>query len=527
MYNENIIVKDWRKIDLSFGLIYPNVYEIGMSSYSIRLLYYLINSYENFVCERIFLPKNIKYPASKDYSSDQQIRSIENKVHPKDFDVLGFSLQFENDYKNVLWILEKSGIPLTYKERRKSQDKGENIYPLILSGGSAVTSNPMPLSKIFDLFFIGDSEENLEPVLKAISSYKANKINLLNLLERIKTIEGIFIPSLNNKVKRAALKNLDLSPIPDFQLIVKSLKENTAFEENYFVEVNRGCPFQCKFCISSFHNSPFRNRSFEDITKSIENGIKFTKFDTVSLIGSCVSAHPRFSEICNFIINKGKRLTIPSIRIDHITSDIIQILERGNIKTITIAPETGSEKLRYGLGKRISNKMIFSILKQIKKSNIKFIKFYFLIGLPGETEYDINETIKFLNEISQLGFERGILKVSVNPFIPKLNTPYEKCIDFYLKEKFDSFTSKFKRIEHELKDIPAINLKFKNPKFIMKQAVLQTLFSLGDTSVSDILIKYYLNGATFGAFRKTIKEMDFFTDDYLLKVKGCYNPWSI
>jgi radical SAM superfamily enzyme YgiQ (UPF0313 family) len=525
MYKENVIIKDWRHIDLSFGLVYPNIYKIGMSSYAIRLLYFLINSYNNFVCERIFLPNNIKFPAINDYSSEQQLRSIENKVHPSHFDVLGFSLQFENDFRNVLWILEKAGIPLTYKERLESLNNGENRYPFIIGGGPAVTSNPMPLSKIFDFFFIGDSEMILGLVLKLILNYKSKKIKYQDFLNEIKKIKGIFIPLLNNKVKRAVLDNLDDSPIPDFQLLSKTSQENAIFVENFFIEVNRGCPFQCKFCISSFHNFPFRNRSFKNIIKSIERGIKYSDFETISLIGSCVSAHPKFYEICKFILNKGKRLTIPSIRIEHLTPDIIQILERGNIKTITIAPESGSERLRYELGKKISNDKIFSVLKAIKESNIKNVKMYFLIGLPDETEDDINNTIKFLKIVSDIGFERNSLKINVNPFIPKLNTPYEKKIDFYLKENFDSFKLKFKKFEKELKNISSIKLKFQNPKNIMNNAKLQTLLSLGDEGVSDLLINYYLHGATFGALRRAEKDLNFSLDNHLLKIKESYTPW--
>ena len=162
MNRENVIIKDWRDIDLSFGLVYPNTYKIGMSSYSIRLLYFLINSYDNVVCERIFLPDNVTFPASKDYSSENTLRSIENKVHPKEFDILGFSFQFENDFKNILWILEKAGIPLTHAERKNELIKRNVNYPIIIGGGPVITSNPMPLSKIFDFCFIGDVEMKLE-----------------------------------------------------------------------------------------------------------------------------------------------------------------------------------------------------------------------------------------------------------------------------------------------------------------------------------------------------------------------------
>ncbi len=161
MFRESSIIKDWRNIDLSFGLIYPNNYKLGMSSYSIRLLYHIINLTENYVCERIFLPEKIQFPASKDFSPINSLRSIENKILPKDFDILGFSGHYENDYKNILWILEKSEIPLESKKRHGENSLKLDEYPLIIGGGPAITSNPLPLSNIFDLFFIGDAEPNL------------------------------------------------------------------------------------------------------------------------------------------------------------------------------------------------------------------------------------------------------------------------------------------------------------------------------------------------------------------------------
>jgi len=529
MITENIIIKDWRKIDLSFGLIYPNIYRIGMSSYSIRLLYYLINSYDNIACERIFLPENIKlrFPASKDYSSKNILRSIENKVLPIDFDILGFSIHFENDFKNILWILEKADIPLTSQERQTSVVQRKKHLPIIIGGGPVVTSNPMPFSKLFDVLFIGDSEPNLKLFFNIILDLKNNKITHDEFLEKVMKIEGIFIPTLRNKVRRAVLKNLNDSPNPIFQLMSKSSEERHIFEENFFVEVNRGCPYQCKFCISSFHNSPFRNRTLENIINILEGGIKYSKFETISLIGSCVSSHPKFEQICEFIINTGKRLTIPAIRIEHLNRELIQLLEKGNIKTITVAPETGSENLRYALGKKISNEKILSILTQIKDSRIKNLKLYFLMGLPNETDSNIHDIIIFLEKINRLGFEKNSLRINVNPFIPKLNTPYEKEINFYLEKNINGLVEKYKVLERELKKFSSIKLKFKNYKMIIKNARLQTMISLGNQKISDLLLNYYYNGANFGALQKAEKDMKFSMTEYLLKIKECYSPWTM
>jgi len=525
MYEESVIIKDWRNIDLSFGLIYPNNYKLGISSYSIRLLYHLINSNERAVCERIYLPEKIKFPASKDLSSIDRLRSIENKVLPKDFDILGFSVHYENDYRNILWILDKSQIPLDAKKRRDSYFRNEINYPLIIGGGPAVTSNPLPLSKVFDLFFIGDAEPNLNMFFDVFMDYKLKKINFQAFLDRVKNIEGIFIPALDNKTNRAVLKNLDESPTPKFQLLAKNDNNNKIFEENYFIEVNRGCPYQCKFCLSSFHNSPFRNKSYEEIIKNIEEGIKYSNFKKISLIGSCISSHPKFVEICEFIINKGKNFSIPSIRLEHITPKIINIFEKNDVKTITIAPETGTESLRYELGKKISNEKILQVLNQIKESKIRKVKFYFLVGLPNETDEDVLEIINLLKSIKKIGFTRNELKVNVNPFVPKLNTPYGNKCHFYLSNNLSNLKMKLKTLEVALKNITSI--KFKNPKNIVNNARLQALISLGDRNISELLLKYYFNGANMGALRRAEKDLNFSIDSYFQKVQDGYKPWII
>jgi len=526
MAYKNVIIKDLRKIDISFGLIYPNIYKIGMSSYSIRLLYNIINEYESIACERIFLPEKIKFPASQDFSSISNLRSMENKVLPRDFDILGFSMHFENDFRNILWILEKARIPLSAEERVASSGQNKNSYPLIIGGGPVATSNPLPLSQFFDLFFIGDAEPNLDPFFNLFNSYQSKEMDYHNFLEKVKLIEGIFVPSLKNKVRRVVLKNLDDSTIPTFQLRVQPRIEGSIFENNSFIEVNRGCPFQCKFCISSFHNSPFRNRSYDSIKNIIEQWANNSNIQTISLIGSCVSAHPKFYEICELIINQGKRLTIPSMRIEHITPKILQILEKGNIKTITIAPETGSDRLRHDLGKKIRNEQIISILKQIKDSRIKNVKLYFLIGLPGEIDADIEAIISLLKDSSNIGFDKNSIRVNINPFIPKHNTPYGMESYYFLNDNLSKLREKYKKIERELKNQKAIKLNFSNYKNIVKNARLQALFSLGDERVSELLKVYYFYGATHGALRRAEEELNFSINDYFLKIQDRYAPWS-
>lgn len=523
----NTIIKDLRKVDIKFGLIYPNIYSIGMSSYSIRFLYSYLNSYENVACERIFLPQKIRFPASYDYNSIDIIRSIENKILPKDFDILGFSIQFENDFKNILWILDKAGIPLSNQKRYHDEmkKKKETLYPIIIGGGPVATSNPKPLSNIFDLFFIGDSEPNLLSFLKIFLKYKYENQELNNLFSQLKNLEGLYIPSLENKTKREVIDNLDDSPHPIYQIMGREDSDPSSFQDTYFLEINRGCPYKCKFCISSYHNDPFRNRSFENIKKILDK-VEDLEFEKVSLIGSCISGHPRFYDICKYILKKNKALSIPSIRIDHISPKIIDILEKGGIKTITTAPESGSEWLRYELGKKISNEKLFDVLTQIKESRIKSVKMYFIIGLPNEKDEDIDKLIKLVKNLDKLGFDKDSLKISINPLIPKLNTPYEKKIKYYLEDNIKILKERFKKLENELSQLFSINLKIQKNDTLIKNARLQAIFSLGDKVVSDLLINYYQNGANFGALRRAENNSKLSFNDYFLKIKDFYSPWK-
>ena len=522
-----MILKDWKDEGTSFGLIYPNQFSIMQSSYTIRFLYNFINSFDNVFCDRIHLPKKVKFPAIEDIKTMNCVKGLETGFFPHQFDILGFSIQFENDFRNILWILEKANIPLVNTTRMNLKEGKKYKYPLIIAGGPVVTSNPLPFSKIFDIMFVGDAEPNLGIFLSLYDKYKKDKSELIEFLTKCSEIEGLYVPILKNKVKRAILENLDESKIPDNQFIQQVSNKEEIFGSNFFIEVSRGCPYKCKFCISSFHNRPFRNRSYENISSCIEKSLKKAKFEKFSLIGSCVSSHPKFHEICETIISKGKDFSVPSMRLDHITPRLINLFERGVIKTITIAPEAGTERLRKSIGKNFSNKLLYQIIDQVKKSKIKNIKFYFLIGLPGETDTDVREIIVLLKKIDKIGFQKHSLKVNVNPFIPKFNTPYEMQCTNYLRKNLPLLKEKFKILEKGLKDIPSIKLKFKNFNMLIKQAQLQTLISLGDEKISDLLINYYENGANMGSLRRAEKEIGISIDDYLIKVSLGYKPWLI
>ncbi|MBY9002612.1 MAG: hypothetical protein KGD73_01450, partial [Candidatus Lokiarchaeota archaeon] len=206
-----MISKSWKEDEISFGLIYPNQFSIMESSYTIRFLYNFINSFENVFCDKIHLPKGVKFPALEDIKPINCVKGIETGFLPHQFDILGFSIHYENDFRNILWILEKAKIPLTNTKRINLKEVKKQDYPLLIAGGPVVTSNPLPFSKIFDIIFIGDAEPNLGTFLSLYDNYKKDKDELHDFLSKCSEIEGIYVPFLKNKVKRAILKNLDES----------------------------------------------------------------------------------------------------------------------------------------------------------------------------------------------------------------------------------------------------------------------------------------------------------------------------
>ena len=516
-------IQNNRKNKISFGLVYPNRLKIMLSSYTIRFLFHYLNDNLEVFCDRFSLPEKYVFPAYKDVQSLHNLRSFDQSLNANEFDILGFSIHYENDYRNALWFLEKVGIPLTFKERNNGGNK-ENRHPILIAGGPVITSNPLPFSNIFDACFIGDSENSLPTFLDHFDQFKQQNFKLEEFLNSLKEIRGVYVPYLKNEVSREVLTNLDKSPIPCNQISQKI--EDGRFENNFFLEVNRGCPYKCKFCLSSYHNFPFRNRSFQNIVDCIEKSLINSKFDKISLIGSCASSHPQFSKICNYILDKGKNLSIPSIRLEHITPEIIKICEKAGIKTITIAPETGGDLLRGQVGKVFSNSDIIKKATLIRNSTIRNIKFYFLIGLPGESNEDISDIVNLIKNIGELDFPNNSLRVNINPFIPKFNTPYEFQTTYFISEKLKILKTRLNNLIENLKDLHYVKLKVQKSKEIVNQARLQTLISVGDKEIAELLLEYYRLGANLGSLRRAEKILNISIDDYINKVNSGFKPWK-
>lgn len=537
MKESNVIRKPWRDDFLKIALVYPNSYS-AMAGLTIQTLYNMWNSYPNIICERFFLPtpefsitnskqlkghrsnKKNRTPAvslssggefSHNHPGQQQpmIRSLENNMPLSSFDIIAVSICYEMDYPNLCWILENSQIPVFRDDRIEATSEGEGLnddvtYPLILVGGHVIRSNPLPIDTIFDAAFIGEIEPMNDELINAWFTAKNNISNNTysliqeDFLKSVNKLRGFWIPALNPlqddpHISRVYVKNLDLNLHPISQIIphfAESENNPLPFGESLFVEVNRGCPHFCRFCMTGSQIKPFRNRSLTVLQDIIKSGLKATHVKKVVLIGSSVTDHPKFLELCHFLNDLNIEFSIPSIRIESLTLPMAEALVKGGMRTVAVAPETGSDNLRKTINKRIFNAQILKGAQILLDAGIPNIKLYILYGLPHETDSDLDAIVSLVKSIAKLGYGKAGVRLSVNPFIPKAHSPYESSIDLYLDAKMTLFKKKLARIYTPLKGDKQI--KFET--LPLEEAYLQTLFSLGDSSFVSFIYECYQHG---------------------------------
>jgi len=533
MHELNVIKKPWREDYLRIALVYPNVYS-AMAGLTIQTLYNVWNKYPNVICERFFMPskKEIKAFKSQNLPPNYEtttgparyyppLRSIENQMPLTKFDIIAFSISYELDFPNVLWMLDNCHIPIFRNDRIIKKNNGEGDedknFPLIIAGGPVIRSNPLPLEPFLDVGFIGE----IEPIndLMINSWFKSRDLESSltysdiqsQFLQSLQNIPGFWVPTLYNpnvhkEIERVHVKNLDDFPHPIKQIIPKvkpSEQYPLPFGEAFYVEINRGCPHFCRFCMTGSQLKPFRNRSLEKLKEIIHSGIKNSGVNKVVLIGSSVTDHPKFKDLCKFLVDQKIEFSIPSIRIETLTKELASLLVKGGMRTVAFAPETGTDSLRLKLNKKISNIKILNGAKLLLEAGIPNVKLYILYGLPFETEEDVDAIPKLVKQIAALGFGKQGVRLSINPFIPKAHTPFESYIDNFADANLMTLKEKLKRIHTPLKGDKQI--KFET--LSVEEAYIQALLALGGTEMSDLILKYYQTGSEFKKwYRMTRKE---------------------
>jgi radical SAM superfamily enzyme YgiQ (UPF0313 family) len=492
------VIKDWGG-RLPIALVYPNSYFIGMSNLGLHTIYKLLDDYNDVVCERIFLEQ----PSNSTFAFPL---SLESERPLSDFSVIAFSLTYELDYFNVVKILESSGLPLYAADRDES-------HPLVIAGGPCITANPMPLVPFFDCLCIGEAEAilpNMLPVLQEGTGAKRDK-----LLKSLGKLPGIYVPHIN---KNEPVKRQWLTDLGSFQSHTAVLTPDTELGKLYLVEAERGCGHACQFCMVSTIFSPVRHRSVDSIMEQAREGLKYRK--RIGLVGPAVSEHPQFEEILSGLHQYGAEISVSSLRIRPLPESAISELAKGKAKTISLAPETGSQRLRSLIKKGINEEDIIMAIQKVGKYGIRQLKLYFMIGLPTETDEDVEEianlTLKCRKTLEDMSPGCRIT-LSIASFVPKAGTPFQR----QPMEEAGVLNNRVNILKKQLS--PAgISIKAGSPAWSRVQGVL----ARGDEKLSEVLAD--IENITLSGWQKALTQKGLEDRHYLREIpRNEVLPWSI
>jgi radical SAM superfamily enzyme YgiQ (UPF0313 family) len=403
---QGTIIKDWGG-RIPIALIYPNSYYTGMSNLGVHAIYSLLNSHGKVVCERAFWEKDNNIGQSPPLSLESQ-RPLSH------FAIVAFSITYEVDYFNVVNILKASGIPLYAADR-------DERHPVVIAGGPCIMANPLPLSPFFDCLCIGEAEPILPVILPILSEGIGGKRD--ELLTALASLSGIYVPQYYSgmPVVRQWAANLD-----DFPTTTTIITPDTELGGLYLIEVERGCHWGCRFCLVSNAFRPMRYRSIDSLIAQAEMGLNYRK--RLGLVGPAVSDHPQIEELVARLHQMGAELSVSSLRVRPLSRIVLRELAKGGAQTIALAPEAGSQRLRQLIKKGISNDNILEAVSKVAELKIRQLKLYFMIGLPSETDEDIEEIISLTLRCKDiLDRQQGGCRIilSIAPFVPKAGTPFQ------------------------------------------------------------------------------------------------------
>ncbi len=502
---------------LHIALGYPNQYPVGMSSLGFQTIYGLMNGLDGVGCERFFLSEGAG-----------PVRTVESGTPLSAFDIVAFSISFENDYPNLVRLLLNAGLPLPASERGSP-------HPLVMAGGAACFLNPEPIAPFLDCIIVGEAEAVLPDFLDKYSP-TADRRRQLRLLAS--ALPGVYVPQcyridyqkdgtlsgitatadVPDRVERVWPSDLD--PIATRTVVMGG---ETAFSADALVEVSRGCPHGCRFCSAGYIYRPPRFRSAKQLVRQIRNDLPDA--GRVGLVGAAVSDLPDLENLCAHLEGDRVLLSFSSLRADALTEGVIAALRANGTKTATIAPEAGSERLRKVINKGLTDDQIVDASSRLVEGGIPNLKLYFMVGLPTETDADMDAIVQMVDRVRKAFVDAsrprgriGTLTVSVNPFVPKPFTPFQWA---------PMATSKVlqNRIRFLRKAAgPVPNLRFQSES--VKSAAVQALLSRGDRRLSRLFPIHWASGARWPS---TLKKAQVDLAFYLERERGKDEllPWDI
>lgn len=442
---------------LSGILVYPNCKDVAFASLGFLKVAGLLG-------RRIALSDFTYLPAGRDRDVLSKTKGLllgrTSQIEARRFDIIAFSVSYENDFAHMPELLMLAGIPPLASERH-------DLLPIVLSGGFTMSSNPLPIADFIDAAVVGEAEPVIDSLLSAVGRAKAGEVPKRELLEHLVRIEGIYVPSLGEKkVKRiwSAVGNI----APEAASPVSS-----HFGEMFLVEVGRGCARGCLFCAAGNLYRPVRTRTTETVLEHAAG------HESIGLVGTAVGDHPDIVPIMEQLARDGRTVGVSSLRPDQITARVADLIARCGVKTISIAPETGSDLLRRKIGKRITRQQIVDAVSRLSVAGIRTIKLYFMIGLPGETDQDAESIVSLVSDLAAAR-GRSRLAVAVGPFVPKPHTAFQWCP---LADR--GTLSRRIKVLKAIRRIPGCSLKVGSVHEAWTEAVL----ARGDRSLSRLLLE--------------------------------------
>ena len=466
------------------AIVYPNTYFVGMSNLGLHIIYEEINLRNDSVCERIFLPEKKELEAYD--KTKTPLMSVETQRPMHQFDVVAFDVTFEMDYFNIPLMLRHGRVPIMGKDRTE-------FDPIVIAGGPCATFNPEPFADFIDVFIIGEGEGIISRVLDIIRDGKMAGLDRHAILRQLANESGVYVPSLYVPIysEDGAFKGYDIA-----EGVPKTIKRHfetltsggetvvatnyTEFGAMYIIEVARGCGRHCRFCMAGYCFRVPRVRPLDILKEGVDRAEKLGK--KVGLMGAAISDYPEVDELVTYIRSKDMRYSCASLRADSLTQAVVDGLADSGQKTITIAPETGSERLRRVINKGISEEHLKNAATLSAKSGIQHMRLYIMIGLPTETDEDI-EAIVGLAERTQAHMAevgcKGRLTLSINPFIPKPFTPFQ----WMAMDNQKTVEKKLQYIKKALQKNRRIEVLVESPK----EAYIQGVLARGDRRLGAVI----------------------------------------